>query len=470
MSPATRILLGALLVLEASTAAAQTLNPIADAYVRGGTWAGTNFGTSTGLFTQTSNNASSSYDSYLTFDTATVPSISAARLRVKASVASGSIGMSAYAVADTTWGETTINWNNKPARGGALASVTVTGASYVYYELDVSAYVIAEKAAGRNVVSFALHDPLNSSQSIWMHSRENAAGPPELALTSNGAPTVSLTSPADGASFNAPANIPVSASAADPDGTIARVEFYYGTTLITTLTSAPYAFTWTGVPQGSYSLTAKAFDNNNAGATSAPVNITVNAALAQLYFVQVDHLNTPRLIVDANQRTVWRRDNQEPFGDSPPDDNPSGLGVFEFPLGFPGQYSDKESGLHYNMFRDYDANVGRYGESDPIGLEGGLNTYAYVRNNPLGHVDPLGLQFQIWLGRIALQALGSKWGNTPIKQGAEQEKLQMYAERRREYEACIEKCSCEPWYRQSTCGDDCTRKYKKRLEDVVVGQ
>jgi len=108
-----------------------------------------------------------------------------------------------------------------------------------------------------------------------------------------------------------------------------------------------------------------------------------------------EYLNTPRLVADSAGTTVWRWDQQEPFGNNPADDDPDGNSVaFDLPLRLPGQRYDQETGLHYNYFRDYDPSIGRYGESDPIGLAGGINTYAYVAGDPLGRFDRLGLVTQ----------------------------------------------------------------------------
>jgi regulation of enolase protein 1 (concanavalin A-like superfamily) len=94
--------------------------------------------------------------------------------------------------------------------------------------------------------------------------------------TGNQPPTASLTSPTNGASFTAPASIAMAASAADSDGTVSRVEFYQGTTLLGTDTTSPYSYTWSNAPAGTYSLTARATDNTGATTTSAAVSVTVN--------------------------------------------------------------------------------------------------------------------------------------------------------------------------------------------------
>ncbi|GCE50334.1 cellulose binding domain-containing protein [Thermosporothrix hazakensis] len=94
----------------------------------------------------------------------------------------------------------------------------------------------------------------------------------------NHPPAVSLTKPANGASFTAPASIDLAADASDSDGSISKVEFYSGSTLLSTDTSAPYTYTWGNVAAGSYTLTAKAYDNTGAVTTSAPVTVTVGGS------------------------------------------------------------------------------------------------------------------------------------------------------------------------------------------------
>jgi len=113
----------------------------------------------------------------------------------------------------------------------------------------------------------------------------------------------------------------------------------------------------------------------------------------------VDHLNTPRAIEDGTQKVVWRWDNQEPFGDDTPNEDPGNTGTsFSFPMRFPGQYYDAETNTAYNYFRDYDPGIGRYVQSDPIGLLGGIATYAYVADNPVSWGDPRGLMCTAGLG------------------------------------------------------------------------
>jgi RHS repeat-associated protein len=133
--------------------------------------------------------------------------------------------------------------------------------------------------------------------------------------------------------------------------------------------SAQYYIWLDSTPLGGVSIT---FDAQGAIASSAA------------FYLHSDHLNTPRMATNQTQQNVWQWQS-DAFG--------VGLasGSLAMNLRFPGQYFDQESGLHYNYFRDYDPETGRYVESDPIGLAGGLNTFGYVFGNPLFYSDPKGL-------------------------------------------------------------------------------
>ena len=135
-------------------------------------------------------------------------------------------------------------------------------------------------------------------------------------------------------------------------------------------------------------------------------------ANTRLKYVESDALGTPRAIIDpTRQVAIWRWDEmKEGFGDHAPNTDPDNdTKSLVFDLRFAGQRYDAASGLHYNYMRDYDPATGRYTQSDPIGLLGGLNTYAYVGGNPMSLVDPSGevpLLIPVALGVWAVVEVG----------------------------------------------------------------
>ncbi|MEQ1514074.1 MAG: RHS repeat-associated core domain-containing protein [Lysobacteraceae bacterium] len=176
-------------------------------------------------------------------------------------------------------------------------------------------------------------------------------------------------------------------------------------------------------------------DYNNAAAATQqviwlydlPVGVFVGAAAAQkLHYIEADALGTPRVVVDpargASGTTVWTWDLAgEAFGTNAPNQDPDGDATqFVFNMRFPGQRYDSVSGMNYNYFRDYDPNTGRYLQSDPIGLNGGISTYGYVGGNPLINTDPLGLAVYLcsrpvnvdWVPGFAQPYLRHMWVRT----------------------------------------------------------
>jgi len=99
-----------------------------------------------------------------------------------------------------------------------------------------------------------------------------------------------------------------------------------------------------------------------------------------------DHLGTPQMAVNDEGDVTWKAVS-ESFGKSITDPQ----NQITMNLRFPGQYYDEETGTHYNYFRDYNPNTGRYIQKDPIGLLGGINEYAYVHGNAIKSIDPSGL-------------------------------------------------------------------------------
>jgi RHS repeat-associated protein len=116
--------------------------------------------------------------------------------------------------------------------------------------------------------------------------------------------------------------------------------------------------------------------------TTDPVFLKKNG---EYYFYHNDHLGTPQKLTASNGRVVWSA-RYASFG---------GTQLLEQeirnPLRFPGQYYDMKTGLHYNYYRYYDPQKGRYLMQDPIGMEGGINLFSYTINNPLKYMDPKAL-------------------------------------------------------------------------------
>ena len=164
-------------------------------------------------------------------------------------------------------------------------------------------------------------------------------------------------------------------------------------------------------------LGSYAFDPLNGPAVTLAANDNGSVAADALRFVggpggatdvaylHNDHLGTPQAMTDAAAQLLWWRD-QTPFGQTV-----STGGFSESPLRFPGQYADPESGLAYNYFRDYHPALGRYIQSDPIGLGGGLNTYGYVGGNPLAAIDLYGLETYVIIGH---PTRGNPFGHTAV--------------------------------------------------------
>jgi hypothetical protein len=178
-----------------------TLTPTHDAYVRNGTNAAVTHGTTdpNTLLTKLNATVSAGNDrhTYLQFNTATATgTVSSAVLRLYGSLddnRDNNIPVNVYAVSNTTWTESAIAWNNKPATGDSLQRVVVTDSVKRYYTWDITSYVQAEKAAGRHTLSLALLARIATDPRIAWNSKETGSNPPQLVITTASGARTAIT-------------------------------------------------------------------------------------------------------------------------------------------------------------------------------------------------------------------------------------------------------------------------------------
>lgn len=162
----------------------KTLNPMDDALVKQGTNADVNFGSSKTL--QARNKTDANRRTYLKFDVSDVGQLAIQSYKLRLfgnleSLTESNITSSVFPVADTSWDESTITWNNKPANGSpALAQTTLIDNTFRWYEWDITSYVKAEKAAGRNIISLVVRNATPSDAIASFNSKEAAVNAPQL--------------------------------------------------------------------------------------------------------------------------------------------------------------------------------------------------------------------------------------------------------------------------------------------------
>jgi len=207
-------------------------------------------------------------------------------------------------------------------------------------------------------------------------------------------------------------NIGIASATDNVDGMVAVTNnapatFPIGVTVVT-YTSTDLAGNTATATQNiyvSYSSTVGGGTGGGSGGTTTPPPTGGGATVTSeaVYWHHNDHLGTPQAMTDINGTKVWEM-SQTPFGIATVNEDPDGDGLLVVNnFRFPGQYYDAGIGLNYNYFRSYDPKKGGYTQHDPIGLNGGMNPFAYVGGNPISSYDPNGLE-----GTLTIHSNGTK--------------------------------------------------------------
>jgi hypothetical protein len=274
-------------------AASVVLPAVADAYVRDGTNAGLNFGTTVDLQVKNTTQTSNTRHAYLRFDLSTVAAnVSNAKLRLFGSHPSGSWSDNVYAITNNGWGETTITFSNAPALPGSALASTPIGITAQYYEWDVTSFVASQKTAGVNLVSFAVAGatPITVTQDTF-NSRQATSNQPQLVVVASGSanapPTVAT--PAAAAPNPVAANTTALSVLGADDGGEAALTYTWATTgappaavtFSANGTNAAKNCTATFTKAGAYNLQATIRDASGATVTSS-VAVTVAQTLTSI--------------------------------------------------------------------------------------------------------------------------------------------------------------------------------------------
>jgi len=152
-------------------------------------------------------------------------------------------------------------------------ALTATGTSLKWYTVATAGTALASTPTPSTTATGTTNYYVSQTTGTCESSRALIA----VVISANKLPSVTITNPVNNATYTAPASISLTATAVDADGTIASVKFYNGTTLLGTVTTSPYTYSWTSVAAGTYTITAVATDNAGGVTTSTAITVLINA-------------------------------------------------------------------------------------------------------------------------------------------------------------------------------------------------